>query len=584
MDDTAPARQATHGTPGASPGVRPLDVAVDGAAPFQGQRVRPEGGGSAAVARARAVRASGWLAGVVAAGAAAVLAGWALDVPALKSIAPGYITMKANTAVAFLVQAAALLVLRRAPASAGARALGAALAAVAAAIGLLTLYEYLSGRTLPLDELLFADPEGRTGRFPPGRLAPITAVNFALLGVAITLSHARRTPAYRAAHVLVLLAFVAGFQGLVGYVLGSTYAYGVAFWSQMALHTTAFFVLLCAAAFLSRPDQGLMGIATSDTAGGKLARSLVASAVLVPPVVAWLALAGERLGLYDQNFTTLFRVVGNSVFFAGIVWRNAAALHRVDLARDEATAARLRSHEAMRAALRARDEFLTVASHELKTPLTTLRLQLGRFRALAGAAPPSPLAQAVLDGAVAAERQVARLAALSDEILEVSTLSAGSVQLAAEEVDVGPCLASAVEASGATLSAARCTVGLRVEDGLRVRADRRLLVEVLRRLLHNTATHAPGARVEVRARREGEAVVVEVADEGPGIAPADQERIFERFERAVADADKTPGFGVGLYVARQIVRAHGGELWVESAPGRGATFSFALPARPPPPV
>jgi signal transduction histidine kinase len=346
----------------------------------------------------------------------------------------------------------------------------------------------------------------------------------------------------------------------------------------MAVHTTVLFVLVCAAMFLSRPERGLMEIVTSGTAGGRLARRLVASAMLVPPVVGWLARQGERHGFYDANFTTLLRVVGNSVFFTMLVWRNAAALHRVDLARDAAEASRVRSHDAMRSALRARDEFLTVASHELKTPLTTLRIQLARIRSHATSAPPSPLTRAILDGAATAEKQVGRLAALANEMVDVAALSAGSIELALEDFDVASWLAACVEASAPALSSARCSVEFRAPGGLRVRGDRTLLGDVLRRILHNAATHAPGFPVVVEARAAGDDVLVEVTDPGPGIARADQERIFERFERAVTDVDKTPGFGVGLYVARQIVRAHGRELAVRSGPAGGATFWFALPS------
>jgi signal transduction histidine kinase len=532
----------------------------------------------ASVLRRRAARATAALAAAVVAVGLAVLAGWRWNVAGLMTVIPGAISMKANTAIAFVALALAVLVLHRTPPSAPRRALGAALAVLAMAIGALTLAEYLLGVNLGIDELLFRDPAA-TGAVPPGRLAPITAVNVVLLGIALLLSHVSRAPRFGVAHVLVLLAFLAGFQGLVGYVLGTTHTYGIAAWSQMAVHTTALFVLTCTAIFLSRPEGGLMAIATSPSAGGRLARALVASAILVPPLVGWLALQGERHGFWDPDFTTLLRVVGNSVFFAGLVWRNAAALHRLDLARDAAEAERARSFEALRSALRARDEFLTVASHELKTPLTALRLQVARFRSLAEAAPESPQVRALHDAVVTAERQVTRLAALASEIVDVAALSAGSVEVAPEALELAPFLADCVAAAAAALSAARCPVEIRVPPGVRARGDRRLLADVLRRILHNAATHAPGALVVLAARVDGDAVVVEVTDAGPGIALGDQARIFERFERAVADADKNPGFGVGLYVARQILRAHGGELSVRSAPpARGATFSFRLPA------
>jgi signal transduction histidine kinase len=114
-------------------------------------------------------------------------------------------------------------------------------------------------------------------------------------------------------------------------------------------------------------------------------------------------------------------------------------------------------------------------------------------------------------------------------------------------------------------------VRVEVDPALAVRADRVRIEQVLVNLLGNAAKYAAGGAVVVRARGDGAAVEVEVEDAGPGIAPEAQERIFRRFERAVADRHVS-GLGLGLYIGREIARAHGGDLSVRSAPGRGATF------------
>jgi signal transduction histidine kinase len=109
-----------------------------------------------------------------------------------------------------------------------------------------------------------------------------------------------------------------------------------------------------------------------------------------------------------------------------------------------------------------------------------------------------------------------------------------------------------------------------------VNADRVRLEQVLLNLLSNVVKYAPGAPVVVRIARSPRALTIEVEDSGPGIAPEDQERIFTRFERAV-ESDHVSGLGLGLFIAREIAHAHGGELTVASEPGRGARFTLRLP-------
>ncbi len=108
--------------------------------------------------------------------------------------------------------------------------------------------------------------------------------------------------------------------------------------------------------------------------------------------------------------------------------------------------------------------------------------------------------------------------------------------------------------------------------------DEERLRQVLSNLLSNALKYSPGGKVAVRGRVEPQQVVVSVSDEGPGIAAADLPRVFDRFYRADSDLTKrAKGAGLGLYLAKAVVEAHGGRLWAESTPGKGTTFSFSLP-------
>jgi len=171
---------------------------------------------------------------------------------------------------------------------------------------------------------------------------------------------------------------------------------------------------------------------------------------------------------------------------------------------------------------------------------------------------------------------VVRLVGLVDDLLDVSRLSTQRLKLRPEPVDLRAVVREVVDRHAADAAEARCKV--RVDDGAPVpgRWDRLRIEQVLTNLLTNAFKYAPGSSVRVSAEPDDGWAVLLVSDAGPGIAPADQERIFRPFERAVRCMEVS-GFGLGLFIVRQIVEAHGGNVRLESDLGRGSTFRIALP-------
>jgi PAS domain S-box-containing protein len=229
--------------------------------------------------------------------------------------------------------------------------------------------------------------------------------------------------------------------------------------------------------------------------------------------------------------------------------------------------------------VRQRDEFLSVASHELRTPVTALQLQLQllqRAGRAAGAGLPAPLAGKV----EALERQTRRIAVLVNELLDVSRLRLGRLELRPEPLD----LAEVARDAAAQLAdeGARHGSRLAVVAGQPVlgRWDRTRIEQVLTNLLANAIKFGQGKPIAVAVGLAGEMARVEVRDEGIGIEAEDLARIFGRFERAVS-TQHFGGLGLGLYIAREIAEAHGGSIDVASTPGRGTTFTVELPCAPP---
>ncbi|PTL79626.1 GAF domain-containing protein [Vitiosangium sp. GDMCC 1.1324] len=225
-------------------------------------------------------------------------------------------------------------------------------------------------------------------------------------------------------------------------------------------------------------------------------------------------------------------------------------------------------------AVRLRDDFLSVAGHELKTPLSALRLQIQMLARVARDVATTPgLAQRVEK----AERTSERLGALIDELLDAGRITAGRLKLEREEMDLASLTRDAVGRMSEALARAGSEVKLMADTSVVGRWDRVRLEQVVGNLLSNAAKYGRGQPVEVRVEtgHDGRARLV-VKDHGIGIAPEDQGRIFERFERAV-NGKQFHGLGLGLWISREIVESHGGHIQVCSAPGEGSTFTVELP-------
>ena len=231
-----------------------------------------------------------------------------------------------------------------------------------------------------------------------------------------------------------------------------------------------------------------------------------------------------------------------------------------------------------RTAVRVRDEFLSAASHELKTPLTALKLQsqlLRHRREKGDAAAYSPERIDTLIEQV--DLQVNRMTRLVDDMLDISRIQTGRLHMHSGLVDVGYWLESSVRLSREHLSADHgATLQLTAPEPALVRGDVQRLTQVLTSLLANAVRFGDGRPVRVGATTADGFVTVSVRDEGRGLAADKREKIFERFENAVGPNEGS-GLGLGLFIARQIVTSHEGQIWVESEPGRGATFFVRLP-------
>lgn len=251
-----------------------------------------------------------------------------------------------------------------------------------------------------------------------------------------------------------------------------------------------------------------------------------------------------------------------------------------DLARRLAAAIdNSRLYRDTQSAVRARDEFLSIASHELKTPLTPLKLHtqlLLRTLAKNGTLDQFPL-EKIIRMAESSDRQIQRLAQLVDDLLDISRMNIGKLEMVAEEFDLADLINDVLERFAGQVQQSSCTIQLDMPHAVIGRWDRFRLEQVFINLLTNALKYGAGKPVTISMTSPTPNFVhLEVKDQGIGIAKEDQNRIFERFERAVSSTH-FGGLGLGLYIANEIARAHGGQLLVHSELGKGSSFTLALP-------
>lgn len=225
------------------------------------------------------------------------------------------------------------------------------------------------------------------------------------------------------------------------------------------------------------------------------------------------------------------------------------------------------------AAIQLRDEFLSVAGHELRTPLTALLLQA---QSLARSSQEPSQGERAKQRAERLTRSAARLSKLVDELLDVTRITSGRLQLSPESLDLGELVSEVLQGASEQIERSRSPVRCSGGEGLRGAWDRHRLEQVVMNLLSNALKYGNEQPITITLTREDEQAVLRIRDHGIGISVEDQARIFGRFERAVSPRN-FGGLGLGLWIARQIVEAHGGTIEVWSVQGQGSEFTVRLP-------
>lgn len=235
------------------------------------------------------------------------------------------------------------------------------------------------------------------------------------------------------------------------------------------------------------------------------------------------------------------------------------------------------ARETAEQALKMRDDFISVAAHELKTPLSSLMLQVQMINHYIGQGKIQSLSDEKLNHlADISNKQVKRFSHLINDLLDVSKINSGKLKLQFEEVDVVDVISSSISHFKAELEKNGCQVSFDSEEKIIGQWDRLRLEQVFTNLISNAIKYGAGKPIRFEVHQHDHHVIITVHDEGMGIAKEDHDKIFERFVRAVP-LDHIGGLGLGLFITKQIIEAHGGSIKVESDKGKGANFILELP-------
>jgi signal transduction histidine kinase len=493
-------------------------------------------------------------------------------------------TMKANTALCLMLIAAALLPRRTKGPSRVGHVLAPAVLLVAAA----TLSQDLFGWNLRIDEMLVRQRVADLGELvAPGRMSPITAVELILLAAALLLRDVGVRADYRFSQWLALGASLSSLITVLGYFYGVTSPYTITAYATMTANSALCVLALGVAILFAWPEHGFMRVIAADSPYGALTRRLLPLIVVVPVALGWLRLAGLRAGLYDVAFGVVLVVMCNVLLLGTLTCMTAGRLIRSETmqrrARLEMEEMQLRAvtleaeNRRVCETTRLKSEFHASMSHELRTPLNAIigfaaLMRKDRNGSL------SPEYRGYMDDILTSARH---LLELIDDVLDLAKVEAGKMELRPVTVDLTTLSREVADVVRALAAAKRLRIDVSVDPRARtVVTDPQRLKQILYNYLSNAIKFtAEGGQVSLRIGPEGEdRFRLDVQDTGIGIAPEHFNKLFVEFQQLDSSAAaKHRGTGLGLALTRQIVEAQGGRVEVQSAPGKGSTFSAVLP-------
>ena len=406
--------------------------------------------------------------------------------------------------------------------------------------------------------------------------APLTAGLFATLDASLFLLGARGTVGLAQALAAGVLLFSA--LTLAGFAAADTFLYQLLPGHGTSLRTALSFVLASSAVLWLRPDQGMVVALASPSPGSRTLRQMMAPLILAPIALGMIATAAVRWSDGGMDLTTMIWlfVWGLLVILIAVVWRLAYQLYHQDLTRSLAERERNEALQALRLADERKNEFLAMLAHELRNPLAPISTAAELLRSVYAGDPVQVRRTSEIIG-----RQVGHMVHLVDDLLDVSRVTRGIIELKRERLDLRQVVTAALEQAQPLLEMKRHRVRTELpETRVMVEGDAKRLIQVLANLLGNAGKYTPDeGNILVSLTAGGGEAQLAVRDDGIGIVPELLPDVFGLFTQAQRTPDRAQGgLGLGLALVKNLVALHGGRVRAESpGPGQGSTFTVVLP-------
>ncbi len=504
-----------------------------------------------------------------------VLLGWAADIRVLAAWGPTLTPMNPLAAIAFIVTALVLYAYIKPIHRPQHKNLFRA-AQIGAwfvfAVGAVTLLGYIAGSNIGVDQLLFGE------RLGENRVAPNSGVNFMFLGAALVFLSEGTKRRESQAQTMALVPGAVALISVIGYVFGARELSSIAPFIPMSLPTAASFLLSATAVLWIRADRGIAAVLTSSHTGGKAARQLLPIALIVPLLLAWVRLEGQRAGYFTLEFGTAMYAVMQVIIFGSLIWIMAAAQNRAD-------AELKRARDLAEAGNRAKAAFLANMSHEIRTPLNAV---LGMSQLLQDTHVDSEQREYIETISLSGSH----LLTIINDILDFSKIESGALQLQQRPFSVPNVVEESLDliANRAADKGLELTyyISPNVPDWMIGDAGR--LRQVLLNLLSNAVKFTDRGEIAVSVDVAEEdplepLVEFQVRDTGQGIRKEDVGRLFRSFSQLDPSPTRVAGgTGLGLAICKQLAGLMGGSVGVESEYGAGSMFKFTvrLPRSVPP--
>lgn len=524
--------------------------------------------------------------GIAILGAAVLVFGWWLDIESVRRIRANWASLKANTAIGFVLLGALLMTGRRSE-DRTPNKLHLVCAALLGLLGATNVFQHLTDINLHIDELLVRDFSPLAYNIAPGRMALATAISFMFFGLAFCFDWFRRDHQrswWRFDVFLCGVTFVAYLE-MLGYANGLSAGFGPSSYTGMAFHTVVTLIAATFAAFFLRPQSTIMEIATSPFAGSTVVKRFFPVILVLPVFLSIAKVFGIQYEQLSPEYGWSLLVGLNASLMIAVTLYTAGRLNEIESNRNKtaslAAKKMARATEIADSANRAKSEFLRNLSHEFRTPLNAImgysELLLDTSKDIKGDQ------QTFLQTIV---RNGQTLSRLIDDILDLAKIEAGKLVIDIEKVDLRAAIDQVTTMFSRTAQDKHLTFVVNFEKTAPavIDTDQTRLRQILVNIIGNAVKFSHQGAILISASSREAALPTQrmlkltVRDQGIGLNREQQGLLFQPFSQADASTTRQyGGTGLGLALSRKLAMALGGNVaLVESEPNKGSCFEISL--------